>query len=185
MVCRASASARRPRQMDDKDEFVLPRHALGSNGMPYLCFRPSCQFRKTDTAAPRYVGECWCSWCSKRMKTHRNWGRHLHRCHYPRSGAGTPGCIEEFAREADDPPPVMGIPMDDLPEIPPYAHAALVLLSVPCHEAAAERLFSTLEWLFESRRRRASPSLLRNEMIVRMCQVYTGQPAGLPLHDVV
>jgi hypothetical protein len=36
------------------------------------------------------------------------------------------------------------------------AHAALVPLSVACHEAAAERELSTLEWPFHSRRR-ASP----------------------------
>jgi hypothetical protein len=48
------------------------------------------------------------------------------------------------------------------------ADAALVLLSVPCHEAAAVRIISTMKWLFDSRRLRASPSLLPNEMIICM-----------------
>jgi hypothetical protein len=51
------------------------------------------------------------------------------------------------------------------------AHAARVLPSFPSHEAAAERLFSTLEWSVDPRRRGASHALLCNEMILRVWQI--------------
>ena len=46
-----------------------------------------------------------------------------------------------------------------------------------------ERLFCVLEWLSDPRRRRASPALPRNEMIIRMRQIHTGQLAGFPHSD--
>jgi hypothetical protein len=63
------------------------------------------------------------------------------------------------------------------------AHLAFVLLSARPHEAAAGLMLSTLEWLFASRRRRAPPGLLRNEMTIRMLQIDTGELAGLPYCD--
>jgi hypothetical protein len=54
-----------------------------------------------------------------------------------------------------------GAPQDD-----PRRHlafAALAPLSILCSEAAAERLFSTLEWLLDSRRLPLSIDVLSNE----------------------
>ena len=60
------------------------------------------------------------------------------------------------------------------------ALAAMVMLSVPCSEAAAERLFSALDWVLDPRRHRLSIEVLSNEMLIRMWQVYTNTLAGLP-----
>ena len=56
----------------------------------------------------------------------------------------------------------------------------MVMLSVPCSEAAAERLFSALDWVLDPRRHRLSIEVLSNEMLIRMWQVYTNTLAGLP-----
>jgi hypothetical protein len=58
--------------------------------------------------------------------------------------------------------------------------AAMAVLSVPCSEAAAERLFPALDWVLDPHRRRLSIDVLSNEMIIRMWQVYTNTLAGTP-----
>ena len=106
-----------PGGMEDNEDDEMPRAALGQNGVPFVCFRPDARFRRTDAATARYVDECWCSYCGTHMTTHRNWSRHLERCHYPRPGAGTPGCMDAFLRAADQPSPVLAVPREDLPGI--------------------------------------------------------------------
>jgi hypothetical protein len=62
------------------------------------------------------------------------------------------------------------------------AHAALAF---PATRLPRSAFFTTLEWMFDPRSRRASHALLRNEMIVLMWQICTGEQAGLPYCDIV
>jgi hypothetical protein len=48
------------------------------------------------------------------------------------------------------------------------AFAAMALLSVPCSEACAGRLFSIFEWLSDDHRRRASLATLCSELVGRI-----------------
>jgi hypothetical protein len=55
------------------------------------------------------------------------------------------------------------------------ARVALLITSLPCSEAVAERLFSTFKQAFDSQRMSAKENYMRAILIIRMCRKFWGR----------
>jgi hypothetical protein len=58
------------------------------------------------------------------------------------------------------------------PFTPRFCECALMLTSMPCSEAAAERVFSSARWILTKQRLKMAPDLVRALMIVRSNSIY-------------